>query len=195
MTLDGLVDRATEARQEILETALAEKNSDTALKLARMEYLPDYSVGYTFDDYLLTSAAPAPNRPQDHGLTIAFNVPIFFWLHQSEDVNRASYDLEAARDDLGSIRSQTVAAVTAIYRNAGLAYQSAVLYRDYLIPLARQGFEVALVAYQSGQVGYVELAATQQRYYAAQVAYLQSENQFLAQKVALEQTIGAPLSQ
>jgi hypothetical protein len=34
-----------------------------------------------------------------------------------------------------------------------------------------------------------------QQLYATQIAQLQFENQYLAQKVALEQTIGAPLSQ
>ncbi len=52
--LDALIDRAYAARQEILEAALAERNANTALYLAKMEYLPDFtaSVGSTID-YLL----------------------------------------------------------------------------------------------------------------------------------------------
>jgi outer membrane protein TolC len=120
-------------------------------------------------------------------------LPIFFWWKQKEDVTRAGFDLEAIQNDTRSIKSQTEATVTGLYLQARLAAKTAVLYRDYLIPLARRGFEVALVAYQSGKIGFVDISTTQQRVYDSQVAYLQAANQSLAQRVALEQTVGAAL--
>jgi outer membrane protein TolC len=193
MSLDQLIDRAAIARQEILEAALAQKNMDTSLELAKLEYAPDYTLSYTFDNYLLSSAAPAENgRMQDHGFSIGFNLPVFFWLKQNEDVKKAGYDLEAAHDDLGSIRSQTAATVTTLYRTAEFAYGSAILYRDSLIPLARQDFIVALTSYQSGKIDFTTLANTVTASYSARSAYLQAANQFLAGKVALEQAIGEP---
>jgi len=193
--LDKLVDLAAHVRQEILAAALAEKNSDTALELAKLEYAPDYTVGFVFDNYLLSSAAPSPNRLQDYGFTIAFNVPVFFWIKQNEDVKRAGFDLAAAREDQDSIRSQTAAGVTNLYRTAQLGYQTATLYRDSLIPLARQNYQVALIAYQSGKIDFMTLASAIRRSYDARVAYLQAANQFLATQVALEQAIGEPLTQ
>ena len=170
MSLDQLIDRAAMARQEILEAALAQKNMDTSLELAKLEYAPDYMLGYTFDNYLLSSAAPAETgRMQDHGFSIGFNVPVFFWLKQNEDVKKAGYDLEAAHDDLGSIRSQTAATVTTLYRTAQFAYGSAILYRDSLIPLARQNFIVALTSYQSGKIDFTTLANTVSASYSARV--------------------------
>jgi len=165
------------------------------LELAKLEYAPDYTIGYTFDNYLLASGAPSPNRLQDHGLSINFNIPLFFWLKQEEDVKRANFDLEAARDDANSIRSQTAAGVTNLYRTAQLAYQTATLYRDSLIPLARQDFQVAVVAYESGKIDFIALASTLRRSYDSHVAYLQAANQFLASRVALEHAIGEPLTQ
>lgn len=194
--VDKLIDLAARVRQEILETALAERNSETALQLAKLEYAPDYTLGYTFDNYLLSSAAPSQTgRMQDHGFSISFNAPVFFWIKQSEDVKRAGFDLAAAREDLDSIRSQTAAGVTNLYRTAKLAYETALLYRDSLIPLARQDFEVAIVAYQSGKIDFVTLAGALRRSYDARVQYLQAANQFLATRVALEQAIGQPLPQ
>ena len=108
---------------------------------------------------------------------------------------RAKADLEAARFDLASIKSQTAAVVTTLFRNAQLGYETAILYRDSLTPLARQDFEVALTSYQSGKIDFVTLAAAQRRSYDARVNYLQAANQFLAGEVALKQAIGAPLHQ
>ena len=193
--LDRLIEMAYAARQEILQAALAQRNSSTALSLAKMEYLPDFTVAYQFDNYLVPSFAPKPSQTQDHSLAIGINVPIFFWLKQNEDVARAHADLEAARFDLAAIRSQTGAAVTTLFRNTQLAYETATLYRDSLTPLARQDFNVALTAYQSGKIDFVALAGALRRSYDSRVAYLQAANQFLAGEVALEQTIGAPLPQ
>ena len=56
--LDALIDRAYAARQEILEAALAERNANTALYLAKMEYLPDFTAGVQYDDYLVPQLRP-----------------------------------------------------------------------------------------------------------------------------------------
>ena len=191
---DALIDRAFQVRQEILETALTQRNSATALKLAKMEYLPDYSVGYTFDNYLIPSAGPTLNALQDHGWNIGFNMPVFFWIKQREDVTRAGFDLDAARDDLASIRSQSAASITTLYRSAQYAYQTAATYRESLIPLARQNFEVALIAYTSGKIDFVTLSTVLRTSYDARISYLTAANQYLSGRVALEQAIGEPLS-
>jgi cobalt-zinc-cadmium efflux system outer membrane protein len=190
---DALVDLAWQVRQEILETALTEHNTDTALYLAKMEYLPDFTVGYQFDQYLVPSFGPAAPNTEFHSVIVGLNVPIFFWLHQREDVEKARHDLAASRDDLDSVRTQTAAAVTSTFRTTQLAYQTALLYRDSLMGLSRQDFNVALIAYQSGRVDFTALAGALGRDYTARINYLQAANQFLAGKVALEQTIGTSL--
>jgi outer membrane protein, heavy metal efflux system len=193
--LNELIDRAVRTRQEILQAALAEKNSEAAITLAKMEYLPDFSAQYIFDHYLLRSAAPSPNFTQDHGFLIGANLPVFFWMKQNEDVTRARANLEAARNDFKSIESQTAAAVTSLYRSAQLAYESGLLYRDSLTPLARQNFQVALTAYQSGKIDFLTLAGALRRSYDTRANFLQAANQFLAGQVSLEQIIGSPLPQ
>jgi cobalt-zinc-cadmium efflux system outer membrane protein len=193
--LDALIDRAYAARQEILEAALAERNANTALYLAKMEYLPDFTAGIQYDDYLVPSFAPKLSQPRDWVGVIGFNLPIFFWMKQDEDVVRAKASLAAARSDQALIRIQTAAAVATLYRNVQFAYKSSILYRDSLIPLARQNLRVALTAYQSGKIDFVTLSTVLQRLYAARVSYLLAANQFLAGQVSLEQAIGAPLHQ
>ena len=158
--------------------------------------LPVISFGNTANMfYLVASFAPRPSQPTDWSIQVGMSMPIFFWLKQNEDIERARHDLAAARDDMGSLRSQTAAAVTSLYRSAEYQYQTAALYRDSLTPLARQNFQVALIAYQSGKIDFTTLAAALQREYGARISYLQAANQFLAGRVAIEQTIGMPLPQ
>jgi outer membrane protein TolC len=193
LRLDKAVDTATHVRQEILAAALAEKNSTTALKLAEMEYLPDYTVGYEFDYILQPGAQPLPTVNEGHTFSIGFNIPIFFWIHQREDVHAAQHSLQAARYSMNSVLSQTEATVTQLYQSAQFAYESAQEYSGSLIPLADKNFKVSLVAYQAGKVDFLTLSSALQSAYAARVTYLQNANQFLAGEVALEQAMGVPL--
>ncbi len=188
--LDKAVDTATHARQEILEAALAQKNSATALTLAEMEYLPNYTVGYEFDYFLQPGAQPLPNVTQGNTWSIGFNMPVFFWIHQREDVKSAQHSLQAARYSMNSVLSQTEATVTQLYQSAQFAYESAQVSKGRLIPLADQDFKVALVAYQSGKVDFLTLSSALQSDYASRLTYLQNANQFFAGEVALEQAMG-----
>jgi outer membrane protein TolC len=93
---------------------------------------------------------------------------------------------------MGAISAETATQVSTLFWQAELSYRTALLYRDTLVPLARQGFEVALVAYQGGKVDFVALNNALRQRNQARVAYLQSANQYLAQRIALEEATGKP---
>ena len=191
-SLDEIVARAIAARQEILQAALTQQNQSTALTLARLEYAPDYSLGFGFDHYLVTSFAPTPSHTEDYSFTVGFNVPIFFWA-KNEDIAKAYQELEAAKEDLSSIRIQTAGQVTTLYRQILRSRETAFLYRDTLIPLARQAFEVMIVAYQNEKVDFTTLISAFRQESDSRATYLQAVNQLLAGKVAIEQAAGGNL--
>jgi outer membrane protein, heavy metal efflux system len=191
-SLDQVIDRAVSARQEILEAALTQQNQATAVTLAQLEYAPDYSVGFGLDHWLIGSFAPAPNHTETWNFLVNFNLPIFFWA-KNEDISRAQRDLDAAREDLESIRTQTAGQVTALYRQILRSRETALLYHETLIPLAHQAFEVMLIAYQGGKTDFTTLISTFRQQSDARSTYLQAVNQLLAQKVALEQAAGGSL--
>jgi cobalt-zinc-cadmium efflux system outer membrane protein len=191
-TLDQVIEKAVSSRQEILQAALTEKNQDTAVTLAQLEYAPDYTVGFGLDHWLIASFAPKPNHTEDWNFQISFNMPVFFWA-KNEDIARARQDLDAAREDLESIRIQTAGQVTTLYRQILRSRETALLYRNTLIPLAHQAFAVMLVTYQGGKTDFTTLISTFRQESDARTAYLQAVNQLLAQKVALEQAVGGTL--
>jgi outer membrane protein, heavy metal efflux system len=188
--LDEAVETATHARQEILEAALSEKNSNTAVRLAKMEYLPNYTLSGEFDHILQEGAEPLPGVTEVYDFGIGFNIPLFFWYHQREDVTSAQHTLQAARYSLNSVLSQTEASVTQLYNSAQFAYESAQEYNGALIPLADKQFRVALIAYQTGKVDFLTLSSALQNTYASRLTYLQNANQYFAGEVALEQAMG-----
>lgn len=193
MPLNAVKETALAMRQEILEAALTEKNNKTALKLAWMELLPDFNAAFQRNWYYTPEVQPHYGYPEDNTGSISFNVPVFFWFRQKEDIRSASRLLEAARQNRRSVELQTETGVVQLYRSTQLAYQTALLYKNFLVPLAEKDFRVALVAYQSKKVDFTTLAGTLQNVYNARLTYLTSTNQFLAGKVALEQLMGGSL--
>jgi cobalt-zinc-cadmium efflux system outer membrane protein len=191
-SLDQVIELAAGSRQEILEAALAEQNQGTAVTLAQLEYAPDYTLGFGLDHWLIASFAPSPNHTETWNFLVGFNVPIFFWA-KNEDIKRAHQDLDAAREDLDSIRTQTAGQVTTLYRQILRSRETALLYSNTLIPLARQAFQVMLVAYQNGKADFTTLISTFRQQSDARSTYLQAVNQLLAGKVALEQAAGGRL--
>jgi cobalt-zinc-cadmium efflux system outer membrane protein len=188
--VDDLIEQAWSRRQEILELALQSENAETALKLARLEYAPDYTIGYFFDHYILPSDAPAPNLTQDHSVWVTFNLPIYFWLKQNEDVKRAGYDLEAAREDLNSIKTRTAAKVTILYRHAQFDYQDAMTYRDIVLPQSLKAFEGALTSYRNRVENFATLTGLRNRLNEMRMTYLQAVNRVLEDRIALEHETG-----
>ena len=190
--LDEIVARAIAVRQEILEAALTERNQETAVTLAQLEYAPDFTVGLGLDHWLIPSFAPTPTRTQDWNFSIALNLPIYFWA-KNEDIRKARSDLAAAKQDLGSIEVQTEGQVTTLYRQILRSRETALLYKNTLVPLAHQAFEVMLIAYQNGKVDFTTLISTFRQFSDARLAYLQAVNALLAGKVAIEQAAGGNL--
>ena len=155
-----------------------------------MEYLPNYQVSGEYDLLLGPGTRPLPLVGKGWTFTFGFNLPVFFWIHQREDVFSAQHSLEAAGYGMNSVLSQTETTVTQLYQSALFAYESAQVYKGQLIPLADKEFKVALVAYQSGKVDFLTLSSALQSDYASRLTYLQNANSFFAGEVALEQAMG-----
>ena len=191
--VDELIARAWSRRQEILQAALHEQNAETALTLAKLEYAPDYTVGYSFDHYILQSDAPAPNLTQTHSIWISFNLPLFFWMKQDEDIKRARFDREAAREDLSGIRNQTAGEVTILFRHVEFDYQNAIIYRDGVVPQALKAFDSAVAEHGNGEEQLATLSDLHNELNLDRTSYLQAINSLMADRIALEQESGEPL--
>lgn len=191
--LDDLIDRAWSKRQEILQLALASQNAESALELARLQYAPDYSVGYFFNHYLLPSDAPGPGLTQTHNVSISINLPLFFWMKQRKNVTRAGYDLEAAHADLDALRIDTAARIAVLHRHAQFDYQEAIRYHDVIVLKRQEVFEDSLAAYHKHGEDFAELVQAREGLHEARSLYLQATGRLLEDRIALEQELGEPL--
>ena len=114
-------------------------------------------------------------------------------MKQKEDVVRADYDLQAAREDLQGLRINTAAQVTLLYRHAQFDFQEALRYRDTIVPAREEVFKSALAAYRKHGAYLAELVHGRVQLREARSAYLQAAARLMQDRISLEQEIGEPL--
>mgnify|MGYP001489799328 CR=1 FL=1 len=152
----------------VLKQARAlEAKSEQSLKLAREDYIPDFSIGYM---YQKTGA----RFPDYYMATVGLKIPLYFWRKQTPAVEQAALERDSSR-------AQTYAAklsVTSQVQNQWIAIQSMDrvirIYSDGLIPQAQATLKSAVATYRVGKVDFqtllsaeVDVLRLKQQYYRA----------------------------
>jgi len=144
-----------------------EAKSEQSLKLAREDYIPDFSIGYMYQE---TGA----RFPDYYVATVGLKIPLYFWRKQTPAVEQASLERDSSR-------AQTYAAklsVTSQVQNQSIAIQSMDrvirIYSDGLIPQAQATLKSAVATYRVGKVDFqtllsaeVDVLRLKQQYYRA----------------------------
>jgi outer membrane protein TolC len=127
-----------------------EKASRTALALARHDYIPDFTVGYTFEK----TGVKFNNY---YMLTLSAKVPLYFWRKQTPAVEQSVLETESARADASSKRLSVMADL----QNRLIALRTTQrvlnLYSEGLIPQAEATRSSALSAYRVNKVDFQTL--------------------------------------
>ena len=144
-----------------------EAKSEQSLKLAREDYIPDFSIDYM---YQKTGA----RFPDYYMATVGLKIPLYFWRKQTPAVEQAALERDSSR-------AQTYAAklsVTSQVQNQWIAIQSMDrvirIYSDGLIPQAQATLKSAVATYRVGKVDFqtllsaeVDVLRLKQQYYRA----------------------------
>ncbi|GAB4389532.1 MAG: hypothetical protein Kow0025_15480 [Thermodesulfovibrionales bacterium] len=144
MTLEETILRAYEDSPEVKARRRMAEAARVGVESARKEYYPDFTVtgsyfarGGAFDDMW--------------SLTMAVNIPIFYKTKQRNAERESAESAREAEHELEASRKALAAALRDNYSMAASASRLMSLYRDSLIPRARQNFESAVSGYSAGK--------------------------------------------
>jgi outer membrane protein, heavy metal efflux system len=141
----GLSNSPTLKQAEAMKEA-----SQTALALAKRDYIPDFTVGYTYEktgvkfkDYYM--------------LTLAAKVPLYFWRKQTPAVEQSALESESARADASSKRLSVMADLQNRAITLRTTQRVLKLYSEGLVPQAEATRSSALAAYRVNKVDFQTL--------------------------------------
>lgn len=127
---------------------------EEALKLAKKEYYPDFSIGASPG---LMGIPGGGGTQGAWGVTFGVKVPLYFWRKQRYGVEEAALQLKAAQEDFSSTSQDISFRVKDQYLVAKTSENLLKLFEEGIIPQATSSLESAIAGYQVGNIDFLTL--------------------------------------
>ncbi|MFB3815594.1 MAG: TolC family protein [Terriglobales bacterium] len=184
--LDELYKLARENDTELQRQRQLIERGQTAVQLARKEYVPDLAVGYMFQN--------RPGMPEMHGATFSFNIPIFYKSKQQEMVKEAQLELastERGRDDrLTKLNFE----LKEQYLMAKASEELVELFEQGVVPQSSLALESSMAAYQVGTVDFLTVITNFTTVLDYEVEYYRERSNLQMALARLEPLVGVELT-
>lgn len=186
-SLEELQRMALENRSELRAAQLTIAQSTAAIELARKDYYPDFMA-----DFAYWNVRDETNRWM---LMLEARVPVAFWSRGKHDarVRQAQAERkawEAAREEL---ENQILYAVEEAYVEVGVAARNADLYRQVILPQARQAVEVMRAGYQTDRESFLSLVDSERALLRFELDYHRARVDYEKSFADLERAVGTDL--
>jgi cobalt-zinc-cadmium efflux system outer membrane protein len=144
-SLDELIAAAYEKYPLIKFREKMVGSAEAKLKMAKKEYYPDVTIGTSY-------FARSSQFPDMWNVTATINIPLFYKTKQREGVLEAEASLLEAKREVESAKLMASSTLRDNFAMVKSAENLMALYRQGLIPKARQDYELALAGYVTGKV-------------------------------------------
>ena len=151
--LETLMARAVAASPELQTLRETVRRDLEAGRLARLDYLPDFSVGGAYS-FIGGGISPVADGSDAWNLTLGMTLPVWFQRIRAGILQRNAEILGSALRYRSRRNDVFVALQDALVR-VDIQYRRALLFRDAILPRARQAVEVSESGYQSGQLDFL----------------------------------------
>jgi len=157
-----------------------------SLDLAKKEYFPDFTVGFTTFD--------REGNPQMYGVEAKARIPLYFWRKQKPEVDAAKANLAGAQRMRESTSSSVNFQIKQGYTVATTSDKLVRLYSGSIIPQATFSLKSAVANYETGKVGFLSLIDSATALLEYQLKYYESMNEFQKALAQMEPLVGTDLT-
>jgi cobalt-zinc-cadmium efflux system outer membrane protein len=163
-----------------------------ALKLARLNYLPDLTVGYAYT--FISASGISPVRTGDDAWNLAFglNLPIW-WQRLRARVLEGNAQTLASVEEYNDLRNRLFFELQDTLVKIDTQYRQAVLLRDLIVPRAWQAVTVSTSSYQAGALGFTALIDNWRKWLDFSLGYQRALAELEQRFADLQQLIGIPV--
>ena len=167
------------------EQRMVERNQ-YALNLAHKDYLPDFSVGYMYQQ--------RPELPDMHGFTVTANIPIYYRTKQREAVKEQTGQLASSQRSKENRQTELFFAVKQQYLLAKSSEQLLKLYSQVIVPQSSLALESSMASYQVGTVDFLTILTNFTVVLDYEVSYYRELANYQMALANLEPLVGVELT-
>lgn len=157
--------------------------------LARRQWFPDPEIRLEARQF---NGAGRVISEYDTG--IFFNIP---WVNRGKYKNairEAQLNYQTAEEELKAMENETLAMVRDQITRIETLYHHYLLFRDKIVPLARQSAEAGRIGYTADRSGFLELISAQRTVQEVEATLYQHFTEYLIAIAELESMVGVPLN-
>lgn len=189
LQLEQLLAQAVHANPQLAKIRSQAQGQRERLMLAKLQRLPDLTVSFDYNFVNNSGLSPLADGTDQWWVTFGMNIPI--WKNKLDAAEREAQNgiLEAAAD-LADAQNRVGYRVQDALSRAQSQQKQAVIFRDTIIPQARQSLDVSLSDYKAGKLEFITLVDNWRRLLDFQLLYHQSLSQLEQNLADLQQAIG-----
>lgn len=187
--LDALQRLAIAARPELHAQLAAIERDRRAVELARLQYKPDVTVGFSWIDVSRAGISPVANGQDALLLTAGMNLPVYRRRLDASLRSAEALAVSSARQ-YDALRDGTLEEVTDLFAQARSQQDLLTLFREDILPKARQTLAVSSRAYRVGEVDFLQLIDNWQELLRYEVSYRRLEASLRQTLAELERVVG-----
>ncbi len=192
-SLEELYQLAKKNQQEILIAKQDIEKYNNKIKLAKLEYFPDFKVGL---DYISVGDA-GDGGPSDSGqdaYMVSFGLTIPLWFSKNRArVAEAEAEHNAAVYKWNDLENKAFSAVKMLFFKLQNAHRLIILYQDSLIPQAAEAMEVSETWFKTKKGSYAGLLETQSVWLNFNLAFQRALADYYQRVAWLEKLVGTSL--
>jgi len=194
LDLELLQQQAVNARPELHAQLAAVRRDRSAVNLARLDYKPDVTLGLSWIDVANNGVSPVTNGRDSFLLSAGVNLPIYRKRLDSS-IRSAEAKVVSTVREYDSLRDGTLEEVTDLFAQARSEEDLLLLFREDILPKARQTLEVSNQAYNVGEVDFLQLIDNWRQLLRYEINYHRLEASLRQTLAELERVVGGFLDQ
>jgi len=179
---------ALENRPELQRAERRIAAEQQRLQVAKRDWIPEPQVRVEARSYKGNSQAF-----QEYDTGVFFNVPLGNWKKYSAQQREARSSVEMATQELENVRAETSGLVRDALKKVETFHHHVDLFRDQLLPLARQTVDASRAGYETDKASFLELITAQRTLRDSEAAYHRHVADYRIALAELEAVVGVDL--
>jgi len=191
-TLAELYVLAVEKRQEIQKQKLAISKMGLAVEMAKQMTYPDPTLGSSyFESRSMGDLKHTEKMPMTFSTRRTLNPANTVWFaHRSSYIHEMDVKIEAMKHQIAKLESNIRFVVKKHHFGMETANRSIRLYRQTLLPQARQALDAANTAYQAAQIDFLSFLDAQRTLLNLKIEERRALRDYRQHLAQLEQAVG-----
>ncbi len=191
--LDALLATAAAENPDIAAAKQRIERARASVKLAKLDYVPDLTVGYQYTDISKSGVSPVADGDDNWQLNLGITLPIWFE-RLSAGYNEADARLRASRAALADVEDTTAFRIEEALLKVDAQQRLVELFGKVIVPQAHQTLDATVSAYRAAQVDFLTFIENWRRLLDFEISYEKSLSSFEQELAELERLIGKPLA-